>query len=173
MLLSPSLIKTLYNVSPLMSRTADLPQKGMANMSEYKFYSTLPDEARLIRTEVFIEEQGFKNEFDDDDNRCVHAVIFEDGIPAAAGRIFPPENGVCVIGRIAVRKSFRGKALGSETVRLLEEKARELGAEKTALSAQCRVREFYERFGYEASGDVYSDEFCPHIHMEKVLPAIF
>lgn len=135
----------------------------------YKFYSALPDEARLIRTEVFVEEQGFQNEFDISDRLCSHLVIFSDGKPAAAGRIFPPENGMCVIGRIAVRKDFRGKRLGAEAVGLLEEKARELGAERTALSAQCRVREFYERLGYKASGEVYSDEFCPHVHMEKEL----
>ena len=54
-------------------------------------------------------------------------------------------------------------------MKLLEEKARELGAERLALSAQCRVREFYEKSGYTASGEVYLDQFCPHIHMEKSL----
>ncbi len=136
---------------------------------EYKFYSTLPDEAKLIRTEVFVEEQGFKNEFDGSDNICLHIVLFENGMPAAAGRIFPPENGICVIGRIAVRKDFRGNKLGAEIVRLLEEKAREMCAERTSLSAQCRVMKFYEKLGYKASGEVYNDEFCPHIYMEKNL----
>lgn len=136
---------------------------------KYKFYGTLPDESKHIRTEVFVEEQGFKNEFDESDNLCLHLVLFENSIPAATGRIFPPENGICIIGRIAVRKDFRGNNLGAEAVRLLEEKAREMGAEKTALSAQCRVMEFYEKLGYKASGEVYNDEFCPHIHMEKKL----
>lgn len=136
---------------------------------EYKFYSKLPDEAKLIRTEVFVEEQGFKNEFDESDNVCLHIVLYENGIPAAAGRIFPVENGVCVIGRIAVRKVFRGNKLGAEAVRLLEEKAREMGAERTALSAQCRVMKFYGKLGYKEGGEVYNDEFCPHIHMEKNL----
>lgn len=35
------------------------------------------------------------------------------------------------------------------------------------LSAQVRVRPFYEALGYIASGDEYFDEGCPHIHMEK------
>ncbi|MBD5139342.1 MAG: GNAT family N-acetyltransferase [Ruminococcus sp.] len=148
---------------------ADLPNNESNGKIEYRFYSTLPEEAKLIRTEVFMEEQGFKNEFDEDDSRCVHAVILSDGKPAATGRMFPPENGVCVIGRIAARKIFRGKNLGAKTVLLLEEKARELGAEKIALSAQCRVQGFYEKLGYTASGEVYSDEYCPHIHMEKLL----
>ena len=35
------------------------------------------------------------------------------------------------------------------------------------LTAQVRVRPFYEALGYVASGDEYLDEGCPHIHMEK------
>ena len=35
---------------------------------EHKTYSTLPPEAILIRREVFMEEQGFQNEFDDIDS---------------------------------------------------------------------------------------------------------
>lgn len=138
-------------------------------IDKYKFYNALPDNAKLIRTEVFVEEQGFKNEFDESDGKCLHLVIFSDGTPAATGRIFPPQNGICVIGRIAVRKDFRGNKLGAEAVRLLEEKAREMEAERTALSAQYRVMGFYEKLGYRASGEIYNDEFCPHIHMEKIL----
>ncbi len=158
-----------YRKVPFFIAAQTVIPKGMFIMAaEHKFYSALPDEARLIRTEVFVEEQGFRNEFDESDGQCLHLVIFSDGTPAAAGRIFPPENGICVIGRIAVLKNFRGKNFGAEAVRLLEEKARELGAEKTALSAQCRVTGFYEKLGYKASGEVYNDEFCPHIHMEKI-----
>lgn len=154
---------------PSVSRTSQ-PKKEVLKLNfEHRFYEELPDEARAIRTEVFIDEQGFVNEFDDDDSRCIHAVIFADGTAAATGRMFPPENGACVIGRIAVRKALRGKDLGGKIVLLLEEKARELGAERIALSAQCRVRGFYEKLGYSASGEVYNDEYCPHIHMEKKL----
>jgi len=159
-----------YRKVPFFIAAQAVIPKGMLIMiTEHKFYSALPDEARFIRTEVFIEEQGFKNEFDESDGQCLHLVIFSDGTPAAAGRIFPPENGICIIGRIAALRNFRGKNLGAEAVRLLEEKARELGAKRTALSAQCRVAEFYEKLGYKASGEVYNDEFCPHIHMEKNL----
>ena len=30
----------------------------------YQFYKTLPQEAKMIREKVFVEEQGFNNEFD-------------------------------------------------------------------------------------------------------------
>lgn len=138
-------------------------------MITHKFYSTLPEEARLIRTEVFIEEQGFRDEFDDKDAVVTHLVLFEDGVPAATGRVFPESGKTFYAGRVAVRKPYRGKNLGAEVMKLLEEKAKEQGAEILAVSAQCRARGFYEKLGYTASGDVYLDEYCEHIHMEKVL----
>lgn len=50
---------------------------------EIKFYNALPEEAAAIRTEVFIEEQGFKNELDDKDSCAEHLVAFKDDKPAA------------------------------------------------------------------------------------------
>ena len=52
---------------------------------------------------------------------------------------------------------------------LLEEKVKALSGEKISLFAQCRARAFYESLGYKASGDIYLDEYCPHIHMEKLI----
>lgn len=137
----------------------------------HKFYSVLPEEARLVRTEVFVEEQGFREEFDSKDKECVHLVLFDGDTPIATGRIFPEKGrkNVYTAGRIAVRKPYRGKNLGAEVMRLLEEKAAELGAEILAVSAQCRAQGFYEKMDYTASGEVYFDEYCEHIHMEKVL----
>lgn len=43
------------------------------------------------------------------------------------------------------------------------------GGTKITLSAQKRVKLFYEKNGYTAQGDEYLDEFCPHIHMSKIL----
>ena len=38
-------------------------------------YDTLPDEAAEIRRAVFVEEQGFHNEFDEIDKRAKHIVF--------------------------------------------------------------------------------------------------
>ena len=43
----------------------------------YKIYDQLPQEAKKIRIKVFMEEQGFKNEFDDIDEVCKHLVVFD------------------------------------------------------------------------------------------------
>ena len=43
----------------------------------YKIYDQLPQEAKKIRIKVFMEEQGFKDEFDDLDDLCQHLVVFD------------------------------------------------------------------------------------------------
>ncbi len=35
------------------------------------------------------------------------------------------------------------------------------------LHAQCRVKNFYEKSGYQAYGEIDEDEGCPHIWMRK------
>ncbi len=124
-----------------------------------------PD-ARLIRQAVFVDEQGFVNEFDSIDGNAVHAVIYDGGFPVATGRLFG-EDGEAHIGRIAVRKAYRGKELGRKIVETLEKSAAELGYKVIMLSAQKRIESFYEKLGYKSYGDVYYDEYCPHIAMKK------
>lgn len=134
----------------------------------HKFYEgSVPAEAGIIRQTIFINEQGFSYEFDDIDNISTHILLFCDGIPAATGRLFKDNTGEWHIGRIAVKKEYRGMKFGAEVMKRLEEKAKEKSAKKLILSAQCRARKFYEKCGYTAYGDVYLDEFCEHIGMMK------
>lgn len=133
------------------------------------FDGNVPAEARKIRQDVFMTEQGFSYEFDENDYISVHILLCCDGVPAGTGRLFKDKDGSWHVGRIAVRKEFRGKNLGAEVMYRIEDKARELGADKIVLSAQCRVRGFYEKCGYTAYGEVYLDEYCEHIRMEKSL----
>lgn len=125
--------------------------------------------AAEIRSEVFMDEQGFSVEFDSTDDISVHALLLKDDRAIAAGRVYADsiDPGLVHIGRIAVRKDYRGKGLGSVIVAALEEHAAEKGYKKAVLSAQVRVRPFYESLGYTACGEEYMDEFCPHIDMSK------
>ncbi|WP_295211251.1 GNAT family N-acetyltransferase [Ruminococcus sp.] len=127
-------------------------------------------DAKLIRQAVFIDEQGFVNEFDDIDERAVHAVLYLGGFPVATGRLFDID-GEAHLGRIAVLKAYRGKELGRAIMEALEEYAAKAGYKSTNLSAQLRAQKFYEKLGYEAYGDIYHDEYCPHIAMKKALAA--
>lgn len=131
-------------------------------------YDALCEDAKAIRQQVFVEEQGFQNEFDEIDARARHVVLYEDGRPAATGRWYV-EGDEVVIGRVAVLPAYRRGHLGARVLRRLEEDAAAAGYTAVTLSAQCRVQGFYEKQGYRAVGETYPDEFCPHIRMEKSL----
>lgn len=129
----------------------------------------IPD-AKDIREEVFMKEQGFHQEFDEVDETAWHLVLYEKGEAVGCCRLFPSdEPDVFILGRLAVRKSCRGRHYGERIVQEAERWLRGRHVKKLALSAQVRVQPFYEMLGYTASGDVYLDEYCPHIHMEKEL----
>lgn len=131
----------------------------------------LPEDAITIRKKVFVEEQGFRDEFDDIDKIALHLIVYDDGLPIATGRVFPRDmdGKVYKMGRVALLPPYRGAQIGRKVVLRLEEEAKAAGAEKVELSAQCRVQGFYERLDYIADGDIYEEESCPHIHMEKML----
>lgn len=134
----------------------------------YQFYNQLPQEARMIREEIFIKEQGFENEFDDIDHRAIHFVVFQNNTPIGCARMYE-ENQHMILGRIAVCKEYRHLHVGSFILQSLEQHALELGYQEVMLSAQVRAKDFYIHNGYVSYGEEYLDEFCPHQHMKKIL----
>ena len=135
---------------------------------EVKTFEKLPDEARMIRTEVFMKEQGFKNEFDENDKISIHIVLFDSSSPIATCRVYYSEVRKCyVIGRIAVLKKYRGKNVGSELLKAAEREIVNRNGEAVELSAQVRAEGFYEKNGYVSSKEEYMDEECPHVWMRK------
>ncbi len=128
-----------------------------------------PD-AAAIREEVFIQEQGFIGEFDDIDARATHVVLYDGEDAVATGRLFFDETPRRqTIGRVAVRRAWRGRFLGREVLRVLEAEAQRTGAQVITLSAQVQAQGFYEKLGYTAVSGQYLDESCPHVRMEKRL----
>lgn len=138
-----------------------------------KFITTkfLSDDAKAIREEVFVREQKFTNEFDEIDKKAYHIVMYKDDTPIACCRFYKDDKikDNYVAGRIAVRKEYRGNHIGKAVLDEIENEVKKLGGTLISLSAQLRVKGFYELSGYKASGDIYFDEYCEHIHMEKKL----
>jgi predicted GNAT family N-acyltransferase len=78
-----------------------------------KIYDKIPEEAKMIREAVFMKEKGFKGEFDETDHLAKHVLLFCGDTPVATCRFFFSHERECyVIGRIAMRKEFRGKRYG-------------------------------------------------------------
>ena len=139
-------------------------------MLECRQCAKLPQEAILIRQEVFVEEQGFEVEFDEVDSITRHIVLFEDGIPIGTCRVYWNEiKASYVLGRVAVRKNFRGRAFGRRLLQEAEHLVHSLQGTTLCLAAQVRVKAFYEKQGYSAAGAEFLDEECPHVWMYKTL----
>lgn len=134
---------------------------------EIKLYNELPKEAVEIRHKVFVEEQGFQNEFDETDKFSKHLVLYDAEIPIATCRFFPSSYRKYIIGRIAVIKQYRGQNIGSRLLTLAENEIKKVGGTQIYLHAQDRARKFYEKKGYSCCGKIDLDENCPHIWMHK------
>lgn len=137
-------------------------------MTEVVVTNLLHPDAMKVRKEVFVDEQGFHDEFDDIDEIADHYLLYVDGEIAGCCRVFPSKDkGKYTLGRLAIRKQYRGKSYGSLIMSKVEDWLKNNKIQTLELSAQVRVRSFYESLGYIASGEEYLDENCPHIHMEK------
>lgn len=134
-------------------------------------YEGIPTHAKEIRQKVFIDEQGFHNEFDDIDETAAHIVMYdEDNIPIATCRVFwDAAMNTHILGRLAVIKEYRGKNIGSVIVKEAEKYIQKNGGKCIALHAQCRITAFYKKLGFNEFGDINDDEGCPHIWMKKRL----
>ena len=134
-----------------------------------KVYEVLPEAAIEIREKVFVEEQGFAEEFDSMDKTAFHMVVYDGGRAAATCRYYEAAAGEYVLGRIAVLREYRGRRIGAEMIAAAEDEVRRAGGKTMHIHAQTRVRVFYEKQGYAAFGDVDFEENREHIWMKKAL----
>lgn len=126
------------------------------------------NDAYKIRVCVFVDEQGFRDEFDEIDGYAYHVAAYDGDKVIGCGRFFTDtDEKEYHIGRIAVLFEYRGMGIGAAIMMKIEEFCFNMGVEKVVLSAQKRAREFYEKLGYKACGEEYLDEGYPHILMIK------
>lgn len=113
-------------------------------------YEGISDYAKEIRQKVFVNEQGFCDEFDDIDKTAVHMVMFNDAeMPIATCRIFwDKAMNMYILGRLAVIKEYRGKNIGSVMLEQAEKYIQKSGGKCAALHAQCRVKKFYQKIRF-------------------------
>jgi predicted GNAT family N-acyltransferase len=123
-----------------------------------------------LRWEVFVGEQKVPGDDEQDelDETARHFLLLVQGEPAATARAVVYAPGVVKIGRVAVRKPFRGTGLGAALMRRVEEA--HPGA-SFVLDAQIQALKFYERLGYVSEGAEFLDAGIPHLRMVKLSAA--
>ena len=132
-----------------------------------RVFHQLPVYAVDIRQQVFVEEQGFTEEFDAEDKHAIHLVGFYDGKSVATSRIIKKPDGSYMIGRIAVREEFRGRQFGARIVRAAETIIKQDGGKTIYIHSQEHASGFYKKLGYNETGEYDFEECCPHVMMVK------
>jgi len=130
-------------------------------------WATLKAAARLVREEVFIQEQLIpeEEEWDDLDDVCLHAVAYDaKGEVLGTARLLPDGH----IGRMAVLVHGRGSGVGGAILLKLMQEAQARGHKDVVLSAQIRAEKFYSRHGFVREGEEYLDAGIPHVQMRHV-----
>ncbi len=119
-----------------------------------------------IREKVFIQEQKVtpQLEWDGMDEKAIHFLVFNDKAAIGCARAIVIKDHM-QLGRMAVLKEHRGQGIGSA---LLEKamtiaKLNQLSA--IYISAQCHAIDFYKKFGFEVTSDIYLDAEIPHRDM--------
>ena len=137
----------------------------------FETFNSLKQPMVDIRTTVFVLEQGFKEEFDQDDNNCIQVLMFDGDKPIGTCRsLFSKEHNCQVIGRFAIYKEYRGQHLGEKMMSYMEQILLErFGHIKVGVSAQIEASGFYSKCGYKKTEERYLDQNHPHVFMYKNL----
>ena len=119
-----------------------------------------------IRRRVFMEEQGYTDEFDDIDDTCIHIVLYKDGEPAGCARTFPnPQDQRWAVGRVILPEKREG-GLGACSSKNANAPPSKRGDRN--VSAPSSDSRLVWPHGIRASAEVdYEDEGQPAHWMEK------
>jgi predicted GNAT family N-acyltransferase len=121
----------------------------------------------MIREKVFIEEQKVtpQLEWDGRDEEAIHFLGFKDEKAIGCARAFVIENHM-ELGRMAVLKEYRDEGIGSALIEkaITTAKLNQLSA--IHISAQCHAIDFYKRFGFEVTSEIYLDAEILHRDMK-------
>ncbi len=71
--------------------------------------------------------------------------------------------------QMAVSPDHQGQAIGGQLLAAAEMSAVTAGALRIVLAARVTAQAFYEKHGYKARGDIFTEVTIPHIEMDKVL----
>ncbi|ENU25570.1 GNAT family N-acetyltransferase [Acinetobacter modestus] len=130
-------------------------------------WDQLQQDAKLIRTQVFICEQGITeaDEWDDQDLISQHFVIYDQDQPIATARLLENNS----VGRVAVLKAYRGQGLGQMIMLEIISYAQKQRRSVLTLSSQVHAISFYEKLGFIVQGNSYDECGIPHIEMTMSL----
>ena len=137
----------------------------MVEIKKFRFKDeNLMKEAHRIRYEVFVIGQNCPEELEwEFEEESTHFLLIENDIPLASARHRKTEKGY-KLERFAVLSQARGKGYGMLILKAILEDIKESNALKY-MHAQEQVIPFYEKVGFEKSGNVFEEAGIMHYKM--------
>jgi len=140
----------------------------MKNNLKVEIAKWIDDHTQLknIREQVFIQEQKVTPELEWDgmDENAMHFLVFKDEEAIGCARAVVIKN-YMQLGRMAVLKEYRGQGIGSALIEKAMTTAKLNQLSAIYISAQCHAIDFYKKFGFEVTSDIYLDAEIPHRDM--------
>lgn len=125
-------------------------------------------DALNLRKEVFIEEQNVPETREiSDEAGALYFVGYDNSQPLVTARVQKEDSKTWHVERVAVKKSARGKKLGSQILMEVEDSARKAGISLLTLGAQDHAQEFYSKLGFKVKGEGFLDAGIEHHKMDK------
>ncbi len=119
-----------------------------------------------LRVEVFVCEQGVPSEIelDECDKYALHIICEEQGVLIGCARLLL-DGKSAHIGRLAVKKSYRGKGVGSAIIDYIVDYCKSEGYEYIWLNSQLHATKFYQNLGFVKEGETFFEAGIEHIKM--------
>lgn len=132
-------------------------------------------QAALLRYRLFYQDHGipFEALFNKHEHQDLHAVIVNslDHCVHAYGRLAQNNPNEFQIHQMVVEPKWQAQGLGTQILQALTKAATEQGATLLVLNARVMKIGFYQEFGFEPIGEIFSSNLTgiPHIKMQKHL----
>lgn len=124
------------------------------------------DATAYLRTRVFTGELNFDPGVEQDvyDHFGHHLIVKDGQEMIGSGRLIYKDHDY-LIGRIAVEPEARGQKIGDLIVRMLCDRAFNIGAETVTVHALVDVVPFYEKIGFKKTSDVFQEGNLDHVSL--------
>ena len=124
-------------------------------------------EARDLRIEVFVQEQGFElgNEMDEHDNHCWHVLVRKNGNLIGNSRVIQKKCGNFYLGRVLIKKTERGNGYSTHMLNKVIDECKKRGYNKLYTESQMPVVGIYHKLGFKDQGPIFEVEGADHQKM--------
>jgi predicted GNAT family N-acyltransferase len=124
-----------------------------------------------MRTDILRKPLGLsftQDELEKEKDEVLIAAFEDDKMLGCCMLIKQPDNTVR-LRQMAVMNNLQGKGIGRALMHFAENIARDMGYKKISMHARKTATGFYEKLGYQVTGNEFLEVTIPHYVMEKGL----